>query len=135
MFVEIFRTGTHTDSSGITGEYSVENLDKIVHNYKKRLQENPNSEAPVVIGHPETNDDAKGWVKQIFRRGNSLVAQIKINDETFREDVAKEKFKNVSIALDGNLNFIHLGFLGAVPPALEGLNFFVFCILLSHNGF
>ena len=60
MFLEIFKTGTHTDSQGITGQYSAESLDKIVQNYKNRLRETPNSEAPVVLGHPETSDSAKG---------------------------------------------------------------------------
>lgn len=122
MFLEIFKTGTHTDSQGITGQYSAENLDKIVQNYKNRLSETPNSEAPVVLGHPETSDSAKGWVKSLFRRGNSLIAQVDINDKDFVESLRAGNYKNVSIALDSDLNFIHLGFLGAVPPAVEGLD-------------
>ncbi|MBX3043894.1 MAG: hypothetical protein KIT33_08730 [Candidatus Kapabacteria bacterium] len=122
MYLEIFRAGNHTDSNGITGEYTSQNLDIIVQNYQTRISENPNSEAPVVIGHPENADEAKGWVKRLFRRGNTLLADISITDEEFQKSLESEKFRNVSIALDSALNFLHLGFLGAAQPAVEGLN-------------
>lgn len=122
MYIEIFRSGTHTDGNGITDEYNPAKLDRIAVNYKNRILENSKNQAPVVIGHPDDNAPAYGWVKQIFRRGNSLIAEIDVTDNELIESLNTGKFRNVSIAIDSNLNFIHLGFLGAVNPAVEGLN-------------
>ncbi len=122
MFLEIFKTGVHTDSRGISGEYPAENLDRIAVNYSKRTAENPDDKAPLVLGHPDSGDGAKGWVRKLFRRGNSLVADVEIIDEDFKKSLRSGEFRNISIAIDSDMNFIHLGFLGAVVPAVQGLN-------------
>ena len=65
MQFEIFRTGNHTSDKGITKDYSLDDLNFIATSY------NPEEdEAPIVIGHPEDNDPAFGWVSsfQCFRR-------------------------------------------------------------------
>lgn len=122
MLLEVFKTGTHTDSNGNSCDYTADSLDKIAENYRMKLNDNPKSEAPIVVGHPESSDGALGWVKKLFRRGNSLIADVDINDREFAESIDAKIYRNVSIALDSNLNFVHLGFLGAVPPALENLD-------------
>lgn len=124
MFVEVFKTGNHTDSSGNSHEYDAGSLDCLANNYSKRLSENPQNTAPVVEGHPRTNDGAKGWVKRLFRRGSTLLADIEIADQSFLEQLNKKIFKNISIAFDEKYELIHLGFLGAVNPAVAGLNKF-----------
>lgn len=121
MFLEVFKTGNHTDSNGNSCDYTTDSLEKIAGNYRLKLRDNPESEAPIVIGHPKSTDDAKGWVKKLFRRGNSLIADVEILDKEFADSLRAKVYRNVSIALDSNLNFIHLGFLGAVPPAADGL--------------
>lgn len=122
MFLEIFRTGNHTDSKGFTEVYTATNLDSIVSKYAERLSHDPESLAPIVLGHPENHDASKGWVKRLFRRGKSLFANVDFTDNEFKEAIKSKQFRNVSIALDDELNFIHLGFLGAVAPAVKGLN-------------
>ena len=122
MLIEVFKTGTHTDSNGISIDYTVEMLDKIVQNYQEQVNNNTNNLAPLVKGHPHTNEPALGWVKKIFRRGNKLIAHIiNISDELIAE-IKKEKYKNFSIALYSNLNLRHIGILGAIPPAVKDLN-------------
>ncbi len=124
MYIEIFKTGTHNDSKGNTGTYSPQDIDTIALNYKQRLDDNPTNYCPVVKGHPETDAPAMGWVRKLFRRADSLVADIDITNNDFANSIREGAFKNVSIALDNDLNFIHLGFLGAVKPAVEGLNIY-----------
>ncbi|MDX9790445.1 MAG: hypothetical protein WCZ17_11045 [Candidatus Kapaibacterium sp.] len=122
MFLEIFRTGEHTDSSGIKGEFSIANLDTMAENFRRKSESGDSSIAPVVAGHPTTNSPAVGWVKRLFRRGTSLIADVDFVDDNFKQSIIKGEYKNVSIAIDENLNLIHLGFLGAVRPAVEGLD-------------
>ncbi|MFA5511893.1 MAG: hypothetical protein WC313_05535 [Candidatus Kapaibacterium sp.] len=122
MFLEIFRTGEHTDSSGIKGEFSIANLDTMAENFRRKSESGDSSIAPVVAGHPTTNSPAVGWVKRLFRRGTSLIADVDFVDDNFKQSIFKGEYKNVSIAIDENLNLIHLGFLGAISPAVEGLD-------------
>jgi hypothetical protein len=122
VFLEIFKSGVHTDSDGISGEFSNENLSLLSEKYQKRINDNPDDLAPVVAGHPKSEDGAKGWVRKIFRRGNTLVADVEFVDKLFFESIKSGEYKNVSIAIDSDFNFIHLGFLGSVPPAVEGLS-------------
>ena len=69
-WVEVFRSGTHTDSRGITRTWSNDDLDAIVRNYNK-----DNNEAPVVIGHPATDAPAFGWVDKIKRANDRLLVK------------------------------------------------------------
>jgi len=66
---EIFRTGMWTDAAGNTKDWSKEDLDAIVANYKPE-----DEEAPLVVGHPETDSPAYGWVEGIKRVGDMFAA-------------------------------------------------------------
>jgi hypothetical protein len=114
---EIFKTGTWTDASGNTKNWTVGDLDTIVANF------NPNNdEVPIVIGHPKDNDPAWGWVKAIKRVGEVLFAKGKDIVKEFEDMVRNGLFKNRSIRLspDGT-KLRHIGFLGAAAPAVKGL--------------
>lgn len=114
-WVEIFKAGSHTDSSGHTKFWSVEDLDEIIKSYNPKK-----SEAPIVIGHPRTKDPAYGWVEKLKRVGSVLFAKFKQVDQGFADLVKSGRYKKRSISLDGwRLN--HVGFLGAVHPAVDGL--------------
>jgi hypothetical protein len=78
-------------------------------------------EAPAVIGHPSANHPAYGWVEGLKREGTKLMAKFKQVVPEFSEMVGKGLFKKRSIRVlaDGRLG--HVGFLGAVPPAVKGL--------------
>lgn len=116
MWIEVFKTGTWTDSAGNTRTWTEADLDKIANNY------NPGEhEAPVVIGHPRDNAPAWGWVEALKREGNVLKAKLKQLVPEFVEMVKKGMFKKRSISLYPDLRLRHIGFLGAQPPAVKGL--------------
>ncbi len=116
LWFEVFRTGTHTDSAGNTSKWTEEDLDRIVSSY------NPaNHEAPIVIGHPELDSPACGWIEALRREGDRLLAKPKQLVDQFRDWVKEGRYKKVSIALYPDLGLKHVGFLGATPPAVKGL--------------
>ncbi len=116
MWIEVFKTGTWTDSAGNTRTWKEEDLDKIATRY------NPaEHEAPVVVGHPKDNAPAYGWVEALKREGNVLKAKLKQLVPEFVEMVKKGMFKKRSISLYPDLKLRHIGFLGAQPPAVKGL--------------
>lgn len=116
MLIEVFRTGTHTDSSGNTRTWTEEDLDAIIKKYDPSQHE-----APIVIGHPKDNAPAYGWVESLEKRGQSLWAKIKPTVNEFMDWLKKGLYKKVSIALYPDLTLRHIGFLGAMPPAVKGL--------------
>ncbi len=113
---EIFKAGQHTDSSGVERTYTENDLDSIVSKYNPE-----NHEAPLVIGHPKSNLPAYGWVDKIKRVGDRILAFPKQVVPEFEEMVEKGLFKKRSVSFypDGSLR--HIGFLGAMPPAIKGL--------------
>jgi len=113
---EIFRTGTWTDAAGNTKEWTEGDLDAIVNNF------GPDEDVPIVIGHPETDSPAWGWIGGIKRVGGTLYAKGKEIVAEFEEMVKKGLFKNRSVRLspDGT-RLLHVGFLGAAAPAVKDL--------------
>lgn len=121
IWVQIFKTGTHTDSAGNTSEWSSEDVNKIATLYNERVTSQINNEAPIVKGHPKTDDPAYGWAKELKVEDGILKARVEFTDETFEQEVKDKKYKNISIALNQDLSLRHIGFLGAVPPAVKEL--------------
>lgn len=117
-WIPIFRGGEQTDSTGKTKKWSDEDLDAIVNNYNSPDR---SEDAPVVIGHPKTDDPAFGWVDKLKRVGDTVFAMFKDVDEQFKEMVNKGRFKYRSVALHPDLRLRHVGFLGAAAPAIKGL--------------
>lgn len=115
-WVPVFRTGTHTDMSGHTRTWTGEDLDKIISSYDPQTHE-----APVVIGHPKENAPAYGWVQALKRTGDVLYAGLKDLDPAFVQIVREGRYRKRSISLYPDLTLRHVGFLGAVPPAVKGL--------------
>lgn len=113
---EIFKAGTHTDSSGNTREWSLEDIEEIASSY------NPGERmAPIVIGHPEMDSPAYGWIDALKVEGEKLLARPGQIVDQFREWVRQGLYKKVSIALYPDLTLRHVGFLGAAPPSIKGL--------------
>jgi len=120
-WIPIFRTGTWTDAQGNTRTWTEKDLDEIVKSYDPDWYE-----APVVIGHPKQDKPAYGWVEGLKRVGEFLYAKLKDVVPEFKQLVNKGAFKKRSVALskaikDGVWYLRHIGFLGAVPPAVKGL--------------
>lgn len=113
---EIFRTGTHTSLNGQTKDFSETDLDTIASSYDPQQHE-----APIVIGHPETNAPAYGWIEKIKRIGDRLIAFPKQVSNEFSELVKSGAFKKRSISITPDLKLNHVGFLGAAAPAVKGL--------------
>lgn len=119
-YCEIFRAGTHKAADGSEKTYTTADLDTIANNF------NADISAPIVIGHPKTNNPAYGWVDSVKREGEKLYASFKQVVPEFSEWVNKGYYKNRSISLYPDMRLRHVGFLGAQPPAVKGLEEFQF---------
>ncbi len=126
--IEVFRTGTFTPMGGRPISFSAEDLKAIADNY-----DFANSPAPIVVGHPKTNDPAFGWAEGFTfdeKRG-VLSAELKDIEPAFADAVSKGRYKKVSLSFfspmsssnpkPGSYYPKHIGFLGAMPPAVSGL--------------
>lgn len=114
QWIEVFKAGTWTDSAGNTRSWSEADLDKIV-------QTSQGKEAPAVIGHPRTDSPAWGWVGGVKKEGGSIWVRFRDLVPEFSEMIKKKMFPNRSMALNPDYSIRHVGFLGAVPPAVKGL--------------
>jgi hypothetical protein len=115
-WINIFRTGTHTDSAGRTRTWSEADLEAIASNYSQRTED-----APVVFGHPKNTDPAQGWITAVRSQNGILQAQFaRISDKAAR-GVENGDYKYGSLSLTPDLKIRHFGLLGAVPPAVKGL--------------
>lgn len=118
-WIEIFRGGKQVDSEG--REHDGDALiDKAMANFSPGKHE-----PPIVIGHPADDAPAYGWVEGLtvtMRDGvKTLMAKFKQVVPEFAAAVEQGLFKKRSAAFyqDGSLR--HVGFLGAAPPAVKGL--------------
>ena len=125
QWIEIFSTGTHTDDAGNQHNIDAAFLDAVAGNLNVTLHE-----PPAVIGHPETDAPAYGWVCAARRNADKLEVQLCDTDPQFEEMVRTGKFKkrSASFYLDkdkapGGIvpQLRHVGHLGARPPAVKGL--------------
>lgn len=115
-WIEIFKTGVHKDSKGRERTWTAADLDKMVTMYTPA-----DHEAPAVIGHPKDNHPAYGWVAELKRVGELLLAKFKQVAPEFSAMVEQGMFKKRSIRVNVDGSLGHVGFLGAVPPAIKGL--------------
>lgn len=127
-FFEIFKSGKHTDSSGHEINFSDDDVEKIAKNYNPAIHE-----APIVIGHPKTNAPAFGWIKGlVFDAAKKALKAIPSQMNTdFVEAVKNGAYKKISASFyspdspnnptPGQYALRHVGFLGAQPPAIKGL--------------
>jgi len=120
MWIEVFKTGTHTDSAGNTKKWTSEDLDTIATKYNNQDKDKKH-DAPAVIGHPKTDSPAYGWVKNLKRKGEILLADVKPTVDEFKDWVNKKIYNKVSIALFKDNLLRHVGFLGGAAPAVKGL--------------
>ena len=124
--IHIFKAGTHTDMHGKKLPFTPDDLAACVKAYDPSVHE-----APLVIGHPRTEDPAWGWVKALSLSGVDLMAEPAQLDPQFAEMVTDGRFKKVSASFylpdspsnpkPGVLYLRHVGFLGAQPPSVKGL--------------
>ncbi len=115
QWLDAFRAGDY----GEKGSYTAADLDSMVANFNPSFHE-----PPVVVGHPQTDAPAYGWVGAIRRAGDALQVKLRQVDPGFAELVQAGRFKKRSVSLYKTAEgwaLRHLGFLGAEPPHLKGL--------------
>ncbi|MBS1186691.1 MAG: peptidase [Burkholderiaceae bacterium] len=89
-------------------------------------------EAPLVIGHPSTDDPAQGWVASLAANARGLFAVPRDVAPAFAEQVGQRRYGKVSAKfyrpdspnnpVPGVWYLRHVGFLGAQPPGVKGLD-------------
>ena len=124
--IEIFKAGKRPDAHGTVVEITPADLQQAVDAYDVAYHE-----APAVIGHPKMDAPAYAWVKGLQLDGDVLKAELDQIHPEFAEMVTDGRFKKVSASFylanspdnpkQGSLYLRHVGFLGAMPPAVKGL--------------
>lgn len=118
-WIDLFKSGTQTDSKGRTQDFTNDDLDSIISNHSA---ENP---APIVIGHPKDHAPAFGWTFALRRQGNVLQGKFKDVVKEFEDACVERRYRKRSISIEpdgsGGYKLNHVGFLGAVAPAVSGL--------------
>ena len=129
QWMDVFRAGDY----GEKGSYTSADLDAAVRNYDPAQHE-----APVVIGHPEHDAPAFGWVAAVRRVGNTLQAKLRQVAPQFEALLREGRFKKRSVAFyqtAKGLALRHLGFLGAMPPEVKGLADLQLCEFHDNGTF
>lgn len=126
MNIEIFRAGTHRDNGGETLSFGNAEVAAIADGYDASVHQ-----APIVVGHPQTDDPAYGWIKGLKVLDGVLVADAERIDPQFAEAVRAGRYTNVSASFykpgsaanptPDHYYLRHVGFLGAKAPAVKGL--------------
>lgn len=124
--LEIFKSGTWTDMNGKELSFSDEDVQATISAYDPAL-----FKAPLVVGHPKTEDPAYGWVEKLDLAGSKMTATTDQLESQFADMVNAGRFPKVSASFfhpDSKNNpkpgvwyLRHVGFLGAAAPAVKGL--------------
>lgn len=130
-WVEVFRSGTWTGSSGGTNTYTDSDIDKVVGSFNETF---PKVKPVLRLGdHPSASDGLKpavGWVTALKREGSKMLAYFTSVPGVVRDAIEKKLYKNVSVGLwpnfpvDGKVHDLvlnHIAILGAELPAVSGL--------------
>ena len=89
----IFRAGRHRTISGKVIEFSEVDLAAIAAAYDPAVHE-----APLVAGHPKTDDPAMGWVSGLKCVGPRLEADFRQTDPAFAEAVKAGSSRQVDVS-------------------------------------
>lgn len=124
--IEIFKAGSWTSAEGQTIRFTERDLQRTAAAYDPAK-----FDAPLVLGHPKTDDPAYGWVKRLSYAAGKLFAEIDDLEPAFSDAVSKKRYKKISASfyapahpgnpVPGTYYLRHVGFLGAAAPAVKGL--------------
>jgi hypothetical protein len=122
---QIFRAGAHIAMCGIPLDFSERDLQITAATYRPDIRP-----APLVLGHPTDDQPTYGQVRGLFVKEGKLFAQAQVDDALVTL-VRKGHYRNVSASFispfasnnptPGAYYLKHVGFLGAVPPAVRGI--------------
>jgi len=117
---DLFKEGTHTDTAGRQHTVTAKDIRTIERKFNEAADD-----APIVVGHPKDNAPAFGWLKRTRSVvANNITKLQGLADKVvpeFAEAVNRGMYKKVSVSLRPDWTIRHVGFLGAVPPAVKGL--------------
>lgn len=129
--IELFKPGTYTDSSGARVTLGARELNELVATYDPVADP-----APIVVGHPELDDPAYGWVRKLSFTEGKVVAEVEKIEPAFAEAVNQGRYPRVSASFytpdapsspkPGKWYLKHIGFLGGTAPAVKGLGHVAF---------
>lgn len=118
-WIEVFQAGTHTDSKGKVVTFTAADLDEMTANSDAL------GAAPAVVGHPQHDSPAYGWARQLRREGERLFAKFDDVHPAFKAAVEAGSYRNRSLSVykdpHHGWRIRHVGWLGAAPPAIDGL--------------
>ena len=122
---QIFRGGLHRSMNGDETTFSEDDLAKMAAAFSPSIRP-----APLVLGHPQDDMPQFGNVFSLMCKGGKLYAQALVGD-TLLDLVKKGRYKYVSASFyppfhnsnptPGAYYLKHVGFLGALPPAVKGM--------------
>lgn len=122
----VFRPGTHTAMDGRQVTITLEDCLDLAASYDPTLME-----TPFVIGHPKLTAPSYGWAGRFEVRDGLVYAEPKQVVPEFAEAFNKGMYKKRSLSIyfpnspgnpkPGHFYPRHVGFLGAIPPAVKGL--------------
>jgi hypothetical protein len=124
--IHLFVPGQHTSMAGDDLQFGEADLQASAAAYDPVKHE-----APLVIGHPKHDAPAYGWVQSVQFADDGLTAIPHQINPDFAELHESGAFKKVSASfyhpnaksnpVPGVYYLRHIGFLGAMPPAIKGL--------------
>lgn len=119
-WVHIFSAGEQTSSDGRTTHFSVDDLDSVIAHH------DPERPAPHIITHKQLYSPfAYGHAAEIKRDGDHLFIKSKNIEPQFESLVKNNRLPERSVQLrpqpDGGYKLGHIAWLGAEPPAVDGL--------------
>lgn len=122
---QIFAAGSHTTMDGKALKFTTRDLQTIAVAFARHIRP-----APLVLGHPKTDSPAMGWVKSLSAKGDRLYATAEFSEELV-DHVKAKRYVSVSSAFlppedvrnprPGSWYLRHVGFLGAMTPAVKGM--------------
>lgn len=124
--LHVFQAGTHQPMAGDPVTITPADVAALADAYDPARHE-----APLVVGHPKHDEPAYGWVERVTARDGGLYVDTKDVDPEFAEIVRAGRYRKISASLyppgasgnptPGVWSLRHVGFLGAMPPAVKGL--------------
>ncbi|MCG9057582.1 hypothetical protein LH452_01255 [Laribacter hongkongensis] len=136
---QIFRAGTFTSMGGTSLSFSEDDLRMTAAAYDRQRRA-----APLVVGHPEDDKPVYGQVIGLFVKDGGLYAQA-FADADLETLVKSGRYRKVSASFfmphssdnptPGAYGLRHVGFLGAMPPAVKGMADPVFAESANHLCF
>lgn len=124
--LHVFQAGTHQPMAGEPITITAADVAALADAYDPARHE-----APLVVGHPKEDEPAYGWVERATARDGGLYVDATDVDPEFAEIVRAGRYRKVSASFyrpesagnptPGVWALRHVGFLGAVPPAVKGL--------------